>query len=161
MQGDKKINECLAYVWEQVGPKGSSTKRTRLHKPFVMHCNLEADEEDRKVMDVVKGSPILHFMMRGSKFEKAVIAADGARFLVTSSMTNAVLVFISIFTVFHVGYTEGAKMFLAFLQSTVLGDEYTGKKTIGCSELLHEFATCKATVLRTYSKMKDRGVLNE
>lgn len=148
------------YVWDKVAVKGGRSRRGA--KPFAIHSDCyDDDEEDRKVKDEAKASPVLHLFMRANKFDKAIIAADGARFIVHGSMEISILVFISIFTVFFVGYPEGSRMFLGFLQTVILGEEYTAKRNIGYTELLSAFSEAKACVLKTYAGMQDRGVLKE
>lgn len=114
-----------------------------------MHVNFDEEERSNAVEDIEGGSPVLHLFLEGSKFTNSIIAADGCRLPVSTSMSNAIVMYIGVFTVFFVGYVEKFRMFFAFLQTTFLGDEYNcGKVTIGFTQAVHDFNAEKGQLER-------------
>lgn len=159
-QGDRKYEEVLQYVWDRVAVKSGSSRKSRAAKPFAVHANCTEEEEGIiNENNIPNCSPVLHIFLVKNKFEKGIIAADGARFAVMSNIYDTLLAFISVFTVFFVGYPDPCKQFLGFMETVFLGEDFKGTKCIGHTELLHEFNEAKKNVVKSVARMEERGSL--
>lgn len=119
--------DVLKYVLDQTASVKRVKSSTKL--PWVEHNDTPPEKIDEAMPGTVNGAPILHLFFNKGKFDLAEVAADNnVLHLQAFDVVRAIIGFISVFHVFHVGYAKIHCQFLAFLQYAFLGKEYNESK---------------------------------
>ena len=147
-QGDRQIVEVLEFIVNEVGVKKGrksqkQTKKIKLSSidfPIIEKIGISGDVEDY-VTSVNNESPKLYlFFDSGGKFDVAEVAADKSILhLQANDVIYALVLFIAVYFVFHVGYPRNQSHFLGFLQVALLQIPYDGHKSKGYTELIEKF----------------------
>ena len=142
--------EVLEFIANEVMPKkgrtakpkkeGKKMKMSTLDFPIVEKVGVSGDLSDY-VRSVNNETPKLYlFFDAQGKFDVAEVSADKCTLhLQANDVIYALVLFISVFFVFHVGFPRNQSNFLAFLQVTLLQVQYEGKKSRGYVELIEKF----------------------
>ena len=79
------------------------------------------------------------FFKKG-KFNMAEVSADNCVIhLCATSVINAILGYLAVYYVFHVGYSPEHESFMYFLQYTFLGEKKLPRVSVGVSKLVLQF----------------------
>ena len=125
MQGDKKFIGALEYLYE-ITKKQNQTK-----KPWTIRTDVEDIETDKahKAVACEDGAPVLFLYFDvADVFEGAIILADDHKLVVRSCVSNAVLVYIGLYTVCQVGYNNHWMQLLNLLEHIMLQSDYKPPK---------------------------------
>lgn len=129
--------DVLLFIFKET----SAGKKSIKNIPVVEKVGVEASQVDDLLR---KGSsphcaPILYlFFSDQSEFQLAAVAVDNSIIhLQAADVVKAIIGFIAVFFVFHVGYASPHGAFLGFIQEVYLGIPYTSKKTISLSQFCH------------------------
>lgn len=134
----------VVEILEDIFTRTSTSKsRKQKARPFVKKNGADATDTDllKTLKRAENGAPILYLFYSGNDFETAVISADDHFITCDSNATNAVLTFIGVYYVFHLGYISEHVHFLTFLQVTLLQKESSGSHPLGWHNLLSRLNT--------------------
>ena len=86
------------------------------------------------------GTPVLYMFFKKGKFNLAEVSADNCVIhLCAASVINAILGYLAVYYVFHVGYSPEHESFMYFLQYAFLGEKKLPQVSVGVSKLVHQF----------------------
>lgn len=126
----------LDYVFGATTPKNKKVKK----RPFVKKVDQHLISEDLASVctKVENGAPTLYLFFKGDSYDCALIAADERIITCKSSVECAVLAFIGLYSVMHVGYSPEHAHFLSFFEVAFLKKDTSAcvNHPIGWTELL-------------------------
>ena len=130
--------ELLTFVEDGIAFKKGKGKKSTL--PVVEKLNVPGDEIDDNITSVANEAPKLFFFFKGNSFQLAEVGGDRSVIhLQASDVVQALVTFLGVYFVFHVGYPREYSQFLGFLQQIILCIPFEGTKTAGYTDLLHKF----------------------
>lgn len=140
IQGPRQIVDILTYVFKETATLG---KKSPKNMPIVE----KIDVDDEKIDDVVRNlsspnsAPILVlFFDKNNVFRFADVAADDCVIhLQAGDVVKAIVGYIAVYFVFHIGFATPHGAFLSFLQEVLLKVEQGGKKTSVVTHFMHTF----------------------
>ena len=115
--------DVLKYIMVETGRKGAAKK---VMKDFPMVEKLDVDVENigDEIDGVDNGAPVLYMFFKMGKFDMAEVSADNCVIhLCAASVINAILGYLAVYYVFHVGYSPEHESFMYFLQYAFLGEK--------------------------------------
>lgn len=129
---------------KETSPGGGKLKKGQAlqHKPWVEKCDVPLAKVDDvlKVNNVEEGAPKLYLFFQNGKFDIAEVAVDGVVLhLQAADVVKALISYIGVYYTFHVGYAVEHQQFLGFMQYSLLGKPYLGKKGLGHLNLIAKF----------------------
>ena len=135
MKEDTWIVEVLDYVFSATAPKNRKLK----NKPFIKKFDQLAVTEDLTTVCTKSenGAPTLYLFFESDMYECALISADEQIITCKSSLENALLCFIGVYSVFHVGYAQDHANFLSLFELAILNKDTSAiSHPIGWIELM-------------------------
>ena len=136
IQEDTWVMNVLDYVFFATTPKNKKLK----NKPFIKKVDQDMITEDLTSVctKVENGAPMLYLFFKGDRFDCGIISADERIIFCKTSVESAVLAFIGVYSVFHVGYAQDHAHFLSFLEVAFLKKDTSAcvNHPIGWTELL-------------------------
>ena len=131
--------DLLCYLHQEMGYKKGKGKKSTL--PVKFHEDVQADEMEDKCSTVANEAPILFlFFTSTGAFDQAIVGGDKSLvYLQTNDVARALIAFISVFFVFHIGIHREAGQIVGFLQQILIGKVYDGTKSNGFVQMLDKF----------------------
>ena len=117
-------------------------KKNMKHKPWVELLDIEPSDIDDHIKRVENGVPMLYlFFKRGNSFDLAEVGADNCVIhLQAANVVNAIITYVAVYFVFHVGYNQNHSGFLQFLEYAFLGTrKIPNKASVGLVKLIADF----------------------
>ena len=125
----------------ETGRKGAR-KKTMKEFPVIEKVDVNDKKIGDEVDSVENGAPILYMFFKKGIFDLAEVSADNCVIhLCTSSVINAILGYIGVYYVFHVGYSPEHESFMYFIQYAFLGEKKLLRVSIGVSKLILKYDT--------------------
>ena len=107
----------------ETGRKGAR-KKTMKEFPVIEKVDVNVEKMGDKVDGVENGAPVLYMFLKKGNFNFAEVSADNCVIhLCASSVINAILGYIGVYYVFHVGYSPEYESFMYFIQYAFLGEK--------------------------------------
>ena len=126
----------------ETGRKGAR-KKTMKEFPVIEKVDVDVEkigDEVDEVDGVENGAPVLYMFFKKGIFDLAEVSADNCVIhLCASSVINAILGYIGVYYVFHVGYSPEHESFMYFIQYAFLGEKKLPCVSIGVSKLILKF----------------------
>jgi hypothetical protein len=137
----------MQYVLNEVNNNKGKAKQS----PWVEKVDIAPEDIDSHISSIGDDAPRLYLFFKGNEFKLAEVAADKCVIhLQAADVVKALMTYIAVYFVFHVGFPEVYRQFLGFMQYAMLGIKYEGRKSLGHIALLHTFDN--AMVKKTESK---------
>ena len=123
----------------ETGRKGAR-KKTMKEFPVIEKVDVNVEKIGDEVDGVENGAPVLYMFFKKGIFDLAEVSADNCVIhLCASSVINAILGYIGVYYVFHVGYSPEHESFMYFIQYAFLGEKKLPCISIGVSKLILKF----------------------
>ena len=133
--------DVLKYIMCKTGRKGSR-KKTMKEFPVIEKVDIDVEKIGDEVDGVENGAPVLYMFFKKGIFDLAEVSADNCVIhLCASSVINAILGYIGVYYVFHVGYSPELESFMYLIQYAFLGEKKLPRISIGVSKLILKFDT--------------------
>ena len=124
----------------ETGRKGAAKKKIMKDFPMVEKLDVDVGNIGDEVDGVDNGAPILYMFFKKGKFDLAEVSADNCVIhLCAASVINAILGYLAVYYVFHVGYSPEHESFMYFLQYAFLSEKKLPQVSVGVSKLVHQF----------------------
>ena len=92
--------------------------------PVVEKLDVDVDKIADEIKGVDNGAPILYMFFKKGNFDLAEVSADNCTIhLCAASVINAILGYIAVYYVFHVGYSPKHESFMYFIQYAFLREK--------------------------------------
>ena len=135
--------DVVKYIMVNTGRRGSG-KRIMKEMPIVEKCDV--DNIDEEINGAENGAPVLYLFFKKNKFELAEVSADDCTIhLEASNVVGALISYLAVYYVFHVGYATEHESFLLFLQYAFLGEK-SAKMNVATTKLINKFDEVLSTV---------------
>lgn len=146
MQGEFQVADLLCYLHQEMGYKKGKGKKSTL--PVKFYQEVEADDMEDKCSTVSNEAPILFlFFTSSGAFDQAIVGGDRSLiYLQANDVVRALIGYISVFFVFHIGIHREAGQIVGFLQQILIGKVYDGSKSNGFVHMLDKFEKAYAAV---------------
>ena len=141
-QGEKQILDILNFVFDETTPKsgGRTGKKTGTAPPWREKNDIAPEKIDNNIVCTPNSAPTLYLFFAKGAFDLAEVSADNCVIhLQAADVIKALVTYVAVYFVFHVGYAAPHMQFLGFMQYALLGAPYQAKKSIGHIALLHRF----------------------
>ena len=124
----------------ETGRKGAAKKKVMKDFPIVEKLDVDIENIGDEVDGMDNGAPILYMFFKKGKFDLADVSADNCIIhLCAAPVINAILGYLAVYYVFHVGYPPEHESFMYFLQYVFLGGKKLPGVSVGVSKLVHQF----------------------
>ena len=139
VKGDRQVIDVLKYIMLETGRRGGGKKLMK-DFPVVEKLDVDVDKIADEIKGVENGAPILYMFFKNGKFDLAEVSADNCTIhLCAASVINAILGYIAVYYVFHVGYSPEHESFMYFIQYAFLGEKKLQRVSVGVNKLVHKF----------------------
>lgn len=134
--------DVFSFIMKETARKGKKKKMD--HDIPVVSCEIADLAKKTEEMEDrgPNSAPVLYiFFDKNNKFALAEVAADNQVIhLCAANLCKAVIAFLGVYYVFHVGYAPVHESFLTFLQAAFLGeDKFDPKVNIAVKQFLERF----------------------
>ena len=134
--------DVLKYIMVETGRKGAAKKKVLKDFPVVEKLDVDIENIGDEMDGVDNGAPVLYMFFKKGKFDLAEVSADNCVIhLCAASVINAILGYLAVYYVFHVGYSPEHESFMYFLQYAFLGEKKLPHVSVGVSKLVLQFDT--------------------
>ena len=124
----------------ETGRKGAAKKKVMKDFPVVEKLDVDVENIGDEIYGMDNGAPVLYMFFKKGKFDMAEVSADNCVIhLCAASVINAILGFLAVYYVFHVGYSPEHESFMYFLQYAFLGEKKLPWVSVGVSKLVLQF----------------------
>ena len=107
----------------ETGKRGGGKKLMK-DFPVIEKLDIDVDKIADEIQGVDNGAPILYMFFKKGNFDLAEVSADNCTIhLCAASVINAILGYIAVNYVFHVGYSPEHESFMYFIQYTFLREK--------------------------------------
>ncbi len=161
LQGQRQIMDILTFVFRETAALG---KKAVKNMPVLEKLGILSESFDDVVWDhsMLNGAPVLIlFFDKNNEFEFADVAADECVIhLQASDVIKAVVGYLAVYFVFHLGFAAPHGAFLSFLQ-VFLKIDVEGKKSMALAHFSHlyEAEKKKMSDLKAFKKHSINGWL--
>ena len=125
IQGEEKVVEKLMYIGHEVTMKRGKSVKSIV--PILKHDNVKEKDMKDILSSEENSTPWLHLFFTNNVFITAHVARDKHEInLQAGDVMLALLVYISCFFVYRVGYGKEYCQYLSFFQQALIGIPYTG-----------------------------------
>ena len=132
--------DILKYIMVETGRKGAAKKKVMKDFPVVKKLDVDVENIEDEIDGVDNGAPVLYMFFKKGKFDMAEVSADNCVIhLCAASVINAILWYLAVYYVFHVGYSLEHESFMYFLQYAFLGEKKLPRVSVGVSKLVLQF----------------------
>lgn len=140
LQGEKQILELLELIMVETSANRGRAAVKKNAVPWEEKNDITFAKVDSSIDGIINGSPRVYLFFKQGKFSLAEVAADNCVIhLQSGDVVKALVTYMACYYVFHVGYAQPHQQFHGFLQYALLGDEYTGKKSLSHISFLGNF----------------------
>ena len=124
----------------ETGRKGVAKKKVMKDFPVVEKLDVDVENIGDEIDGMDNGAPVLYMFFKKGKFDMAEVSADNCVIhLCAASVINAILGYLAVYYVFHVGYSQEHESFMYFLQYAFLGEKKLPWVSVGVSKLVLQF----------------------
>ncbi len=152
--------DILTFVFRETASPGEKAVK---NMPVLEKLGIPSESFDDIVRDhsVPNGAPVLIlFFDKNNKFEFADVAADECVIhLQAGDVVKAVVGYLAMYFVFHLGFAAPHGAFLSFLQEVFLKIDVEGKKSVALAHFSHlyEAEKKKMSDLKAFKKHSING----
>ena len=101
----------------ETGRKGAAKKKVIKDFPIIEKLDVDIEKIGDELDGVDNGAPVLYMFFKKGNFDLAEVSADNCVIhLCAASVINAILGYLAVYYVFHVGYSLEHESFMYFLQ---------------------------------------------
>ena len=133
--------DVLKFIMKECGRKGGTTEKVMQKRmPVKEKVDADLNELGKEVEGTENGAPILYLFFKKGLFEAAEVCADNCIIhLQASTVVNAIIGYIGVYFVFHVGYAPEHENFMYFLQYAFLGERKIPGSSVALNKFIHKF----------------------
>lgn len=136
-------------------PSGTKKNSVETDMPIKFHPDMSIEQMDTELVTLSNETPMLHiFLDKNGKFNHSKIAGDTKIIdCAVNEMERAVLMLISVYFVFNIGFAPKISQFLGFFQQTCLMQPYDLNK----GARFKNFVTRYDTELKSWQETMQTG----
>ena len=139
--------DILKYIMVETGRKGATKKKVMKDFPVVEKLDVDVENIGDELYGVDNGAPVLYIFFKKGHFNLAEVSTNNCVIhLCAASVIKAILGYLAVYYMFHVGYSPEYESFMYFLQYAFLGGKKLPQVSVEVHKLIHQFDTAMREV---------------